>query len=172
MPSRAASCSPSGPSCHAFRRLDRNPPSNHCAGIPFSVTSSGQRAEVLIPLVARVPIQEGAGDRMAGHAVVDTAAGGCLLHHRIIRRECPHGGRAVPVRETLAPGKRSESAGTLADEEAPYWHWPHERLDGPNHARQVLQHSALEDLGVEPIRCGETLRDGRAEHDVFAGGRQ
>jgi hypothetical protein len=30
--------------------------------------------------------------------------------------------------------------------------------------------TALEDLGVVPIRCGKRLRDGSAKHGVFAGG--
>ena len=120
--------------------------------------------------MARGPLEEGAGDRVAGDVVVDAAGGDRLLHDWIIRRERAHGGRAVPTGKALAAGERSEPAGPLADEETPDRHRPHERLDGPDQARQVLQHPALEDLGVVPIRGGERLRDGGTEHDVFAGG--
>src|SRR5829696_5305381 len=98
--------------------------------------------------MARVPIEEGAGDRMAGGAVVDATGGDCLLHRRVIRRERAHGGSAVAAGKAFAASVRPESAGTLADEEAPDRHGPHEWLDGPDHARQILQHPTLEDLGV------------------------
>ena len=107
---------------------------------------------------------------MAGGVVVDAAGGDVGLHDRIIRRKWAHGGRAVPAGKALAAGEGPQPARTLADEEASNRHRPHERSDGPDQTGQVLQHSALEDLGVVPIRGGERLRDGGAEHDVFAGG--
>ena len=106
---------------------------------------------------------------MAGDAVVDAAGGGALLHRRVIRRERAHGGRAVPAGKALAAGMSPESAGTLADEEV---------SDGIGRTNGSMVQTmlgrycspTLEDLGVVPIRCGERLRDGRAEHRVFAGG--
>src|SRR5829696_4874553 len=116
------------------------------------------------------PVEEGAGDRMAGGTVVDATGGDCLLHDWIIRRKRKHGGRAIPAGKALAAAERPESTGTLANEEATDRHWPHKRLDGPDQAGQVLQHPTFEDLGVVPIRGGERLRNGGAEHRVFAGG--
>jgi hypothetical protein len=154
-----------------LRGLDQQPALEPLRGESIVGDDFGKgRAEVVIPLVVDIPIDERAGDGVPGDFVIKPAGRHRGLDPWVVGGQWTHLRGAVAAAQALAARVGAKPGRTFLDKEAPRRHRPHERFDGPDHGGEVLQHAALEDLGVVAVGGGEGLGDGKAEHGVFPGG--